>query len=54
MIELTKAQAIEILKSLSRLEGALIAGKASSDVLELLSSPVQILTEKILKEGGAE
>lgn len=52
MIELTKEETLEILKALSRLEGALIAEKANNDIINLLGYPVEILSNKITKKAG--
>ena len=52
MIELTKKEALDTLKALSKLEGALITSNASADVLDLLCEPVKILTAKLLDEDA--
>jgi hypothetical protein len=50
MINLTKEQALEILKSLSKIEGVLIAQQSASDVLDLLAEPTKILIDKLCEE----
>ena len=49
MVNLTAKEVLDIIKNLSKLEGALIAQQSDSEVLALLDEPTKILTEKFLQ-----
>lgn len=52
MIELTKEEAIDILKELSRIEGYLLGLANQQKIIETCNNSIELLTKKILKESG--
>ena len=54
MIELTRAEALMILRHLSSIEGFLWTKERSSDVLEITDESIKLLTEKLEVEDGSK
>ena len=54
MIEITRKEALTIVKALSKIEGTLINMGADSSIVDLLDDPTQLLSDKILKSDCDE